>query len=121
MKKKDREKLNDYIERQVQAYKYCFTENYTNKYLTRFSETRAESGRYNNDYGKMHLDILKGIDVSDEIPKELEKEVKEIKEYVAKGFRKRMKEVLPIYFEELRKQKKEEAKKEAEAKGKKNK
>lgn len=118
MKKSDKEKLDNFVDRQVDAYKYCFNEEYTNKYLVRFSETRAESARYNNDFGKLHLSILNEIDVSEEIPKELEKEVKEIKEYFAKEFRKKMKQILPTYFEELKKSKKAEKEKESELKGK---
>lgn len=121
MKKNDKEKLDNLIEKNCQAYKYCFTEESSYKYLVHFSEVRSESARYNGDFNRLRLDCLKDkdgdyIDISDEISVETLPIVNEVKSYFEKGFRKCMKEILPIYFEELKKQRKAEKDAEKEAK-----
>ena len=95
LKKKDREKVDMIIDKYVEAFVWCFNEEYTNKYLERFTLMKYESGLYNNDFTHAGLDILNDNDITD----------------TYEG----------IENEEIKKQKKAEKEKEAEAKGKKNK
>lgn len=120
MKKQDREKLDIEIEKLVNAHKYCFNSEYTNSYLTRFAHMKFESFIYSDSLAHLNLEIMHGIDIIDD--KIQDKKVEEeIREYFVKCFKRRMKEILPVYFEELTKAKKAEKDKENEAKGKKSK
>ena len=123
LKKKDREKVDMIIDKYVEAFVWCFNEEYTNKYLERFALMKYESGLYNNDFTHAGLDIFNENDIVDTYDGiDDNKDVNEIlKTYFVKTFKKKMKEKLPKHFEELKKQKKEEKAKEDEAKGKKKK
>lgn len=122
LKKKDREKVDMIIDKYVEAFVWCFNEEYTNKYLERFALMKYESGLYNNDFTHARLDILNENDIVDTYDGIDDKDVNEtLKTYFVKTFKKKMKEALPQHFEEIKKQKKAEKEKEAEAKGKKSK
>ena len=123
LKKTDREKVDMIIDKYVEAFVWCFNEEYTNKYLERFALMKYESGLYNNDFTHAGLDIFNENDIVDTYDGiDDNKDVNEIlKTYFVKTFKKKMKEVLPQHFEEIKKQKKAEKEKEAEAKGKKKK
>ena len=122
LKKKDREKVDMIIDKYVEAFVWCFNEEYTNKYLERFALMKYESGLYNNDFTHARLDILNENDIGDTYDGIDDKEINEtLKTYFVKTFKKKMKEALPQHFEEIKKQKKAEKEKESEAKGKKSK
>ena len=123
LKKKDREKVDMIIDKYVEAFVWCFNEEYTNKYLERFALMKYESGLYNNDFTHAGLDIFNENDIVDTYDGiENNKDVNEtLKTYFLKTFKKKMKEALPQHFEEIKKQKKAEKEKESEAKGKKSK
>ena len=120
LKKKDREKVDMIIDKYVEAFVWCFNEEYTNKYLERFALMKYESGLYNNDFTHAGLDIFNENDIVDTYDGITNEEINEtLKTYFVKTFKKKMKEALPQHFEEIKKQKK--AEKESEAKGKKSK
>lgn len=122
LKKKDREKVDMIIDKYVEAFIWCFNEEYTNKYLERFALMKYESGLYNNDFTHAGLDIFNENDIVDTYDGINNEEINEtLKTYFVKTFKKKMKEALPQHFEEIKKQKKAEKEKEAEAKGKKSK
>ena len=122
LKKKDREKVDMIIDKYVEAFVWCFNEEYTNKYLERFALMKYESGLYNNDFTHAGLDIFNENDIVDTYDGIENEEINEtLKTYFVKTFKKKMKEALPQHFEEIKKQKKAEKEKEAEAKGKKSK
>lgn len=122
LKKKDREKVDMIIDKYVEAFVWCFNEEYTNKYLERFALMKYESGLYNNDFTHAGLDIFNENDIVDTYDGIDDKDINEIlKTYFLKTFKKKMKEALPQHFEEIKKQKKAEKEKESEAKGKKSK
>ncbi len=122
LKKKDREKVDMIIDKYVEAFVWCFNEEYTNKYLERFALMKYESGLYNNDFTHARLDILNENDIVDTYDGIDDKDINEtLKTYFLKTFKKKMKEALPQHFEEIKKQKKAEKEKESEAKGKKSK
>ena len=122
LKKKDREKVDMIIDKYVEAFVWCFNEEYTNKYLERFALMKYESGLYNNDFTHVGLDIFNENDIVDTYDGIANEEINEIlKTYFLKTFKKKMKEALPQHFEEIKKQKKAEKEKESEAKGKKSK
>ena len=122
LKKKDREKVDMIIDKYVEAFVWCFNEEYTNKYLERFALMKYESGLYNNDFTHAKLDIFNENDIVDTYDGIENEEINEtLKTYFVKTFKKKMKEALPQHFEEIKKQKKAEKEKEAEAKGKKSK
>ena len=122
LKKKDREKVDMIIDKYVEAFVWCFNEEYTNKYLERFALMKYESGLYNNDFTHAGLDIFNENDIVDTYDGIDDKDINEtLKTYFLKTFKKKMKEALPQHFEEIKKQKKAEKEKEAEAKGKKSK
>ena len=110
------------IDKYVEAFVWCFNEEYTNKYLERFALMKYESGLYNNDFTHAGLDIFNENDIVDTYDGIDDKDINEtLKTYFLKTFKKKMKEALPQHFEEIKKQKKAEKEKEAEAKGKKSK
>ena len=120
IKKKDREKIDGLIDSYVNAYKLCFNREYTNKYLDRFANMKYESSLYNSDLLHLRLDIFTENDITDTYDGiENEELNEELKTYFVRVFKKKMKEILPLHFEELDKQKKAEKEKEKEAKGKK--
>ena len=122
LKKKDREKVDMIIDKYVEAFVWCFNEEYTNKYLERFALMKYESGLYNNDFTHAKLDIFNENDIVDTYDGIDDKDINEtLKIYFLKTFKKKMKEALPQHFEEIKKQKKAEKEKESEAKGKKSK
>ena len=122
LKKKDREKVDMIIDKYVEAFVWCFNEEYTNKYLEIFTLMKYESGLYNNDFTHAGLDIFNENDIVDTYDGIDDKDINEtLKTYFLKTFKKKMKEALPQHFEEIKKQKKAEKEKEAEAKGKKSK
>ena len=122
LKKKDREIVDMIIDKYVEAFVWCFNEEYTNKYLERFALMKYESGLYNNDFTHAGLDIFNANDIVDTYDGIDDKDINEtLKTYFLKTFKKKMKEALPQHFEEIKKQKKAEKEKEAEAKGKKSK
>ena len=122
LKKKDREKVDMIIDKYVEAFVWCFNEEYTNKYLERFALMKYESGLYNNDFTHVGLDIFNENDIVDTYDGINNEEINEtLKIYFLKTFKKKMKEALPQHFEEIKKQKKAEKEKESEAKGKKSK
>lgn len=122
LKKKDREKVDMIIDKYVEAFVWCFNEEYTNKYLERFALMKYESGLYNNDFTHAGLDIFNENDIVDTYDGIDDKDINEtLKTYFLKTFKKKMKEALPQHFEEIKKQKKAEKEKESEAKGKKSK
>ena len=122
LKKKDREKVDMIIDKYVEAFVWCFNEEYTNKYLERFALMKYESGLYNNDFTHAGLDIFNENDIVDTYDGIENKDINEtLKTYFLKTFKKKMKEALPQHFEEIKKQKKAEKEKESEAKGKKSK
>ena len=122
LKKKDREKVDMIIDKYVEAFVWCFNEEYTNKYLERFALMKYESGLYNNDFTHAKLDIFNENDIVDTYDGIENKDINEtLKTYFLKTFKKKMKEALPQHFEEIKKQKKAEKEKESEAKGKKSK
>ena len=122
LKKKDREKVDMIIDKYVEAFVWCFNEEYTNKYLERFALMKYESGLYNNDFTHAGLDIFNENDIVDTYDGIDDKDINEtLKTYFLKKYKKKMKEALPQHFEEIKKQKKAEKEKEAEAKGKKSK
>lgn len=122
LKKKDREKVDMIIDKYVEAFIWCFNEEYTNKYLERFALMKYESGLYNNDFTHAKLDIFNENDIVDTYDGIDDKDINEtLKTYFLKTFKKKMKEALPQHFEEIKKQKKAEKEKESEAKGKKSK
>ena len=120
IKKKDREKIDGLIDSYVNAYKLCFNREYTNKYLDRFASMKYESSLYNSDLLHLRLDIFAENDITDTYDGIENKELnEELKTYFVKVFKKKMKEVLPLHFEELDKIKKAEKEAEKQAKGKK--
>lgn len=120
IKKKDREKIDSLIDSYVNAYKLCFNREYTNKYLDRFACMKYESSLYNSDLLHLRLDIFAENDITDTYDGIENKELnEELKTYFVKVFKKKMKEVLPLHFEELDKIKKAEKEAEKQAKGKK--
>ena len=120
IKKKDREKIDGLIDSYVNAYKLCFNREYTNKYLDRFANMKYESSLYNSDLLHLRLDIFAENNITDTYDGiENEELNEEIKTYFVKVFKKKMKEVLPLHFEELDKIKKAEKEAEKQAKGKK--
>lgn len=122
MKKVDREKLDDYINRLADGYVYCFNREYTSKYMNRFIEMKYQSILYNNEFCKLHLEILEsnGItDTTEGFSKEYSKIEHELCTYFTSNFKKALKEKLPKHFEELDKEKKKE--KESKNEGKKSK
>ena len=122
LKKKDREKVDIIVDNYTEAFVWCFNEEYTNKYLERFTLMKYESGLYNNDFTHAGLDIFNDNDIVDTYDGiEDEESNQALKTYFVKTFKKSLKEKLPKHFEELKKQKKEEKAKEDEAKGKKKK
>ena len=122
LKKKDREKVDMIIDKYVEAFVWCFNEEYTNKCLERFALMKYESGLYNNDFTHAKLDIFNENDIVDTYDGIENKDINEtLKTYFLKTFKKKMKEALPQHFEEIKKQKKAEKEKESEAKGKKSK
>ena len=122
MKKADKLKMDEYLGRLAKTYVWCFNEDYTNKYLERFTLMKYESGLYNNDFTHAGLDIFNDNDITDTYDGIEDEEINQaLKTYFVKTFKKSLKEKLPKHFEELKKQKKAEKEKEAEAKGKKNK
>lgn len=122
LKKKDREKVDIIVDNYTEAFVWCFNEDYTNKYLERFTLMKYESGLYNNDFTHAGLDIFNDNDITDTYDGIEDEEINQaLKTYFVKTFKKSLKEKLPKHFEELRKQKKEEKAKEDEAKGKKGK
>ena len=122
LKKKDREKVDMIIDKYVEAFVWCFNEEYTNKYLERFALMKYESGLYNNDFTHARLDILNENDIVDTYDGIDDKDINEtLKTYFLKTFKKKMKEALPQHFEEIKKQKQKEKAEKDEAKGKKKK
>lgn len=122
LKKKDREKVDIIVDNYTEAFVWCFNEDYTNKYLERFTLMKYESGLYNNDFTHAGLDIFNDNDIVDTYDGIEDEEINQaLKTYFVKTFKKSLKEKLPKHFEELKKQKKEEKAKEDEAKGKKGK
>ena len=122
LKKKDREKVDMIIDKYVEAFVWCFNEEYTNKYLERFALMKYESGLYNNDFTHARLDILNENDIVDTYDGIDDKDINEtLKTYFLKTFKRKMKEALPQHFEEIKKQKKKEKAEKDEAKGKKSK
>ena len=122
LKKKDREKVDMIIDKYVEAFVWCFNEEYTNKYLERFALMKYESGLYNNDFTHAGLDIFNENDIVDTYDGINNEEINEtLKIYFLKTFKKKMKEALPQHFEEIKKQKKKEKAEKDEAKGKKSK
>ena len=124
MKKADREKILDYIDRLSSSLVWCFNEEWTSKYMNHFIDMKKESMLYNNEFVKMHLSILEenGInDTTEGFDEEHKKIETELCNFFTTNFKKSLKEKLPKHFEELKKQKKEEKAKEDEAKGKKGK
>lgn len=119
IKKKDREKIDGLLDSYANAFKYCFNSEFTNKYLEHFAEMKYESALYNSDLLHLRLEIFETNGIDDTYEGIPNTEVdKELRTYFIKGFKKRMKEILPTYFEELSKEKKAEKEKEKEAKGK---
>lgn len=122
LKKKDREKVDMIIDKYVEAFVWCFNEEYTNKYLERFALMKYESGLYNNDFTHAKLDIFNENDIVDTYDGIDDKDINEtLKTYFLKTFKKKMKEALPQHFEEIKKQKKKEKEEKNESKGKKSK
>ena len=120
LKKKDREKVDMIIDKYVEAFVWCFNEEYTNKYLERFALMKYESGLYNNDFTHAGLDIFNENDIVDTYDGIEDEEINQaLKTYFVKTFKKSLKEKLPKHFEELKKQKKKE--KEEKNEGKKSK
>ena len=119
LKKKDREKVDMIIDKYVEAFVWCFNEEYTNKYLERFALMKYESGLYNNDFTHAGLDIFNDNDITDTYDGIEDEEINQaLKTYFVKTFKKKMKEVLPQHFEEIKKQKKKEKEEKNESKGK---
>ena len=111
MKKKDKEKILDYIDRLSSSLVWCFNEEWTSKYMNHFIDMKKESMLYNNEFVKMHLSILEenGInDTTEGFDEEHKKIETELCNFFTTNFKKSLKEKLPKHFEELRKQKKEE-------------
>ena len=65
MKKKDKEKILDYIDRLSSSLVWCFNEEWTSKYMNHFIDMKKESMLYNNEFVKMHLSILEENDIND--------------------------------------------------------
>lgn len=120
LKKKDREIMDEYLERLAKTYVYCFNPmEVSNKYLDRFVHNRWDSALYNNEIGKLRLDCLGG-DVSDVTEGiEDEKVAKDIEGYFISGLKKALKKQFPIREEEIAKEKKKEKEEKKESKGKK--
>ena len=111
MKKADKEKLNDYIDRLAEGLKFCFNREYTSKYMNRFVNMKYQSMLYNNEFVKLHLDILEsnGInDTTEGFTEEHSKIEHELNTYFCSNFKKVLKEKLPKHFEELDREKKKE-------------
>ena len=95
MKKKDREKLDQYIDRLAEGLKYCFNREYTSKYMNRFVNMKYQSMLYNNEFVKLHLDILEsnGInDTTEGFVEEYSKIEHELNTYFCTNFKKSLKE-----------------------------
>ena len=119
LKKKDREKVDMIIDKYVEAFVWCFNEEYTNKYLERFALMKYESGLYNNDFTHAGLDIFNENDIVDTYDGITNEEINEIlKTYFLKTFKKKTKKALPQHFEEIKIQKKKEKEEKNESKGK---
>ena len=119
LKKKDREKVDIIVDNYTEAFVWCFNEDYTNKYLERFTLMKYESGLYNNDFTHAGLDIFNDNDIVDTYDGIEDEEINQaLKTYFVKTFKKKMKEVLPQHFEEIKKQKKKEKEEKNESKGK---
>ena len=120
MKKADREKILDYIDRLSNSLVWCFNEEWTSKYMNHFIDMKKESMLYNNEFVKMHLSILEenGInDTTEGFDEEHKKIETELCNFFTTNFKKSLKEKLPKHFEELKKQKKKEKEEKNESKG----
>lgn len=123
LNKNDKEKIDNYLDATCKYLVWCFNSEYTPAFLTRKINDSFEQATFHNDIGKLRLQILDPnqeiVDVSEGYPdSEVEKK---IKDYYTSTLKKKLKEKLPIHFEELTKAKKAEKDKENEAKGKKTK
>ena len=67
MKKKDKEKVINYIEGIAKGYCYCFS--YSNEisksYMKRFANDRYESSLFRGELVNLHLDILESNGITD--------------------------------------------------------
>ena len=118
VKKKDRDKIDNYIESIIKGYSLCFNpEEVSNNYLKRFANMIYDSAIYNNELLHLNLNILEGIsDCYDGI--EDEELDSTLRSYFVKRFQSRMKEELVVRLEEIKERKKREKEAEEEAKGK---
>ena len=59
-------KIHNYIDSIVIGYSYCFNslEPVNEKYLSRFANDRHESTCFNDEYCKLHLDILANAEIT---------------------------------------------------------
>ena len=59
-------KIHNYIDSIIEGYSYCFNslEPVNEKYLSRFANDRHESTCFNDEYCKLHLDILANAEIT---------------------------------------------------------
>ena len=59
-------KIHNYIDSIIEGYSYCFNclEPVNEKYLSRFANDRHESSCFNDEYCKLHLDILANAEIT---------------------------------------------------------
>lgn len=120
LKKADREKVITLIEKYGEAFKWCFNREYTNGYIEHFGLMKFNSACYNGDLILLKLDIFKENNITDIYEGIPNKEVEEaVRTFFIKEFKKHMKTILPIHFQEQDKLKKAEREKEKELKAKK--
>ena len=118
-------KIHNYIDSIVIGYSYCFNslEPVNEKYLSRFANDRHESTCFNDEYCKLHLDILANAEITsmyelEEFQTNNQKVDKLLRNCFVPYFEEKMREQLKINRKIRKAEIKAEEEAEAEAKGK---
>ena len=118
-------KIYGYIDSIIEGYSYCFNclEPVNEKYLSRFANDRHESTCFNDEYCKLHLDILANAEITsmyelEEFQTNNQKVDKLLRNCFVPYFEEKMKEQLKINRKIRKAEIKAEEEAEAEAKGK---
>lgn len=122
MKKKDKEKIVEYIQNSAKSYSYCFTYDEPNKkYMKRFANDRFDGSLWRGELVNLHLSIFEENGITDTYDGiKNEKIDEELRKFYVKVFMEEVLKQLEIrkVEEEAKKAKEKQAKMEAEGKTK---
>lgn len=115
----DKVKIDRYIDSIIVGFSYAINPfEYTERYLNKFANDRCTSSEFNDEFVKLRLDLLEGIDSQYDLNTIDPKIDKELRNYFVPNFIAKMEEQLKVRKKEIKARKKAEEEANAEAKKK---